>query len=231
MAEVGERTEAMKVVRIWVVMMAGWVFCAGSARAEIQTFFHPTQVAVPVSSGSTSDTIACDGYQFTYTLDKWWYSGISIGGGTPTGRLTPITWPTGIDAQAITAGPDGLLNPGQPAQVVIKRVDGTAFDLVSFTGELLANTAGAGADFELMPSLNGNDAFNDPLMFNATGYATQQFTHSPNLVGYDTYTLSLYVDYGLVGLTVNGAPVPEPVAIWLGVAIAAWARRSARTAG
>jgi hypothetical protein len=30
------------------------------------------------------------------------------------------------------------------------------FDLVSFTGELLANIAGAGADFELMPSLNGN---------------------------------------------------------------------------
>jgi hypothetical protein len=200
------------------------------ARAEIQTFFHPTQVAVPVSSGSTSDTIACDGYQFTYTLDKWWYPGISIGGGTPTGRLTPITWPTGLDAQAITAGPDGLLNPGQPAQVVIKRVDGTPFDLVSFTGELLANTAGAGADFELMPSLNGVDGFQDPLMFNATGYATQQFTHSPNLVGYDTYTLSLYVDYGLVGLTVDGAQVPEPAVVWVGIAAVSWVSRRGRRA-
>jgi len=80
-----------------------------------------------------------------------------------------VFWPTGVQAQAITAGP--LTNAG--ANITIKRADGNLFNLWAFTGKLLANTWGTGGAFEIMPQLNGEDALNEPLMFNASGSAGQ----------------------------------------------------------
>jgi hypothetical protein len=208
-------TFKVKSIVLSAAVVFGAALHAGVARAEIITFFNNSQIAVPWASGATSDTIRCDGYQFTYTLDKWWYPDILLGPGVPTGRMTPITWPTGIDAQTQTAGPNGVLAIQIPAQVTITRVDGSVFDLLSFQGTILGNTGGAGANFEVMPVLNGNDGFPDPLPFDATGIAGHAFNHSPNLTGYDTYNISLWMDFGLTGLTVNGAPVPEPAGLVL----------------
>ena len=70
-----------------------------------------------------------------------------------------------------------------------------------------------------MPLLNGEDGFNDPLYFNATGYYGQTFSYdeTPNylgstalLKGFDTYKIGLYVDFALVGLTLEGALIPPP---------------------
>jgi hypothetical protein len=66
----------------WMLPLAaaavlGIALHATVARADIVTFFNGSQVATPWASGATSDTIRCDGYQFTYTLDKWWYPTIA----------------------------------------------------------------------------------------------------------------------------------------------------------
>ena len=127
-------------------------------------------------------------------MDGYWSA---YPGGPPTGRFQSVFWPDGIDAQAITAGPTA----GAGANITIKRVDGKLFDFRSFTGKLLANTAGAGGAFEIMPQLNGQDAFADPLQFDATGYAGMTFSHTPALTGYDTYVIHLWVDYALTALT------------------------------
>ncbi len=89
--------------------------------------------------------------------------------------------------------------------------------MISF--RLLANTAGAGAALEIMPLLNGEDGLPNPIAFDATGYAGMTFHYdtSPNpwgstalLTGFDTYKLSLYVDFALVGLTfTSNAPGPQ----------------------
>ena len=92
-------------------------------------------------------------------------------------------------------------------------MDGQPFELRSFTGKLLANTAGAGGSFEIMPQLNGQDAFPNPLMFDATGYAGNTFAHNPALSGYDTYTIHLWVDYALIQLTVADASLPPTLDI------------------
>jgi hypothetical protein len=223
-----------KSIRSIVVGVAsvafGAAFCAHASYAEVLTYFDSSQVALPWASGATSNTIRCNGYQFTNTLDKWWYPTISLGPGTPTGRPTPITLPAGIDAQAITAGPSGLLTGQGSARVTISRVDGGVFDLISFKGTLLGSTSGAGAAFEVMPLLHGQDGLSDPLTFDATGPYGRSFTYSPHLSGYDTYNISLWVDFGLTGLTVNGAPVPEPSAFVLLIigTIVIWLGRSPR---
>src|SRR6185436_168118 len=115
----------------------------------------------------------------------------------------------GVQAQAITTGP--LLGSG--ANITLKRADGKLFDLRAFTGKILANTGGAGAQFEIMPQLNGNDAFANPVMFDATGYAGQSFAHTPALSGYDTYRIHLWVDWAVTALTLidtNPAAPPAP---------------------
>jgi hypothetical protein len=179
--------------------------------AATTTFFNSAQIATPVASGETSETVQCSGYVFTHTLDKYWYPGISLGPGTPTGRFQSVLWPNGLHAQAITAGPSGLVTTGGGARITISRADGTPFDLKAFTARLLANTAGAGASFEIMMKLNGEDAFPDPLALDATGYGGQAFTYAtPSLAGYDTYQLKLYVDFALTGLTLEGAELPQP---------------------
>jgi hypothetical protein len=107
----------------------------------------------------------------------------------------------------VTAGPSP-----SGARIVIKRQDGELFDISSFTAKLLANTAGAGAAIEVMPQLNGEDGLPDPVMCEASGYYGQNFTYTtPQLAGFDTYKLTLYVDYALMSLTVVDASIPPPV--------------------
>ncbi|MBI3784014.1 MAG: hypothetical protein HY270_11500 [Deltaproteobacteria bacterium] len=171
--------------------------CA-AVQATTTTFFNPSQVATLVSSGITSDTISSEGYVFTYTLDKLFTGGVGLT--VPIGRPVLVPWPTGVEAQAVTTGPTL-----SGATITITRADGTPFDIAAFTAKLLANTAATGAAFEIMPSLNGNDAFNNPLYFDATGYAGNSFPYGPpstaQLVGYDKYTISLFCDFALTALT------------------------------
>jgi hypothetical protein len=138
-------------------------------------------------------------------VDGWWSASP---GGPPTGRFQSVFWPNGIDAQTITASASGPLTQQVGASITIKRVDSQPFDLQAFTGKILGNTAGAGASFEIMPQLNGQDAFADPLMFDATGYAGSSFSHSPMLAGYDTYLINLWMDYALTQLTVVDPSLP-----------------------
>ena len=59
---------------------------AHEADAGVTVFFNPTQVAAPVDTGTTWDTISSDGYLFTYTRDK-----LFTGGGERT------NWAAGPD--------------------------------------------------------------------------------------------------------------------------------------
>lgn len=185
---------------------------SGTARAAVIDFFDLTQSYSLYQSGVTSDTILTEGYLFTYTRDKLFTGGT----GTIIGRPVSIDWPVGLQAQAVTAGS----SPG-PAKFTIRRVDGDIFDLPAFTARLLANTAGAGASIEIMPKLNGEDGLANPVVFDATGYAGNSFTYDTTtpmylgntsaLVGFDTYQITLYVDFALTDVKLNGA-VPEPSA-------------------
>lgn len=167
---------------------------AAPARALTNVFFNPSQPVIVVASNINSGVLNSSGYRFDYTADGYW---AASPGGPPTGRFFSVFWPGGVQAQAITVGPER----GRGANLTLKRVDGQPFGLRAFTGKLLANTGGAGGAFEIMPKLNGEDALPDPLLFDATGYAGQTFPHTPSLSGYDTYVIHLWVDWALVGLT------------------------------
>jgi hypothetical protein len=184
--------------------------CGTASYGETVTFFNPTQVGTLVVEGPTWDTIRSNGYYFTYTRDKHFTGG----GSEPIGRYVRIPWPQGVEAQAVTAGP----NPGK-AKITIERVDGDVFDFSAFTARLLANTYGAGGSFEVVPFLDGEEVLPDPVTFNATGFAGSTFSYdtSPNpwgstapLTGYDKYSIGLYVDFALIGLAFEGATIPGP---------------------
>ena len=188
---------------------------SASAHSATVTFFDPSQVATQVASGDTSDTISSNGYLFTYTRDKYFTGGVGLT--VPVGRFVTVAWPNGIQAQAVTSGP----TPGK-AQITISRVDGNVFDITAFTAKLLANTSGAGGSIEVMPQLNGEDGYADPLAFNATGNSGNSFTYNAStttlLTGFDTYKINLYVDFALTGITLvdaSPAAVPLPAAGWL----------------
>ena len=196
--------------RVAGFLVAVAAFGAGSrpVAADTTVFFRDCQVATPVSSGVTSETFSSNGYLFTATRDKLFTGGT----GQPIGRALRVEWPAGVEAQAVTTPPPGVIDYN--ARIILQRVDGQVFDLPAFTAKLLANTAGAGAAIEIMPLLNGEDGFPDPLMFDASGYYGQTFSYdtSPNpqgstalLVGFDTYKITLYVDYALVALTLQSA--------------------------
>lgn len=182
--------------RIYVASLiaaGGCLLIAPAAEAVTNIFFNASQTAAVVASNANAVTLSTGDYLFTYSVDGYW---AVCPGCNPTGRFFSVFWPAGVQAQAITAGP--LLGKG--ANITIKRADGKLFDLRAFTGKLLANTAGTGAAFEVMPQLNGEDALNDPLMFDASGYGGQSFSHTPNLAGYDTYKFHLFVDWALTAL-------------------------------
>ena len=175
-----------------------------TATAATSVFFDSSQVATPIDSGVTWDTIRSNGYLFKYTRDKLFTGGT----GQIIGRQVQVPWPQGVEAQAVTTPPPGVTD--YKARLTLSRVDGDVFDLTSLTFKILANTAGAGTSLEIMPQLNGEDGFNDPLAFEASGYGGQSFSYneSPNpwgstalLKGFDTYQVALYVDFAFTALT------------------------------
>ena len=193
------------------------VLCQLSSASGVTTiFFDPSQIATLVQSGTNSDTISSEGYLFTYTRDKLFTGGI---GPDPIGRPVRVPWPDGVEAQAVTVGP----NTGK-AEITIRRVDGAVFDVDAFTALLLANTAGAGGSFEVVPFLNGEEVLPNPIVFDATGFAGISFHYdtTPNpfgttaaLKGYDANKINLYVDFALTELTLIDSSVPEPSVVLL----------------
>lgn len=201
------RSSAFNPVAALAAMLA---LLPAAATAVVTTFFDPAQVATPIETGTTSDTIACDGYLFTYTRDKLFTGG----GSTPIGRPVRVAWPDGIEAQYVTAGPAPT-----KASITVRRVDGAIFDLTSFSALLLAN-AGAGRAIEIVPLLGGQEPLPDPLMFDVSGSYGNTFSYdaSPNplgstagLVGYDEYRINLTLDYALTALTLTDDSLPSAV--------------------
>ncbi len=197
--------QSCKLSSIIIAVVLGILFGSDAAKAVTTIFFDSSQTTNLVAAGTTSDTISSEGYLFTLTRDKLFTGGVGLT--NPIGRSIRVPWPDGLEAQAVTTGP-----ALSGAKLVIKRQDGQPFAFASFTAKLLANTGGAGAAFEIMPLLNGEDGFPDPLMVDATGYYGQQFTYpTPTLTGFDTYQITLYVDFALLALTVVDASLPPPV--------------------
>jgi hypothetical protein len=176
-----------------------------AAQGVTNVFFTGSQTATLIVSNINDVTIQSGDYRFTYSADGYW----SSGGGPPTGRFFSVFWPTGVQAQAVTTGP--LLGTG--ANITLKRADGKKFDLQVFTGTILLNTAGAGAAFEIMPQINGNDALLDPLQYPCIGYAGASFSYNtPALTNYDTYKIHMWGDFALTALTLIDTNPPVPPA-------------------
>jgi hypothetical protein len=192
-----------KFLSAWFAVALAVLVKPDTTHAITNVFFNISQGTNLAASGTTSETISSAGYLFTVTRDK-----LFTGGGTnPIGRYLRVLWPAGMEVQAVTAGP----NP-RKARIDIKRQDGQTFAIKSFTNKLLANTAGAGGSFEIMPLLNGQDGAPDPFTYDATGVAGNQFTYNtPELTGFDTYQMGLYVDFAVMSLTVVDASLPPPV--------------------
>lgn len=191
-----------------VAAIASCVLPCALSSADTIVYFADCQASTQIDSGVTSDTISSKGYLFTYTRDKLFTGGT----GQPIGRPVRVPWPTGVEAQAVTTPPPGVID--YKARITLQRVDGQVFDLTAFTAMLLANTAATGAAIEIMPLVNGEDAWPDPLFFDVSGYYGQRFSYdtSPNpfgstalLVGFDTYKITLWVDFALVALTLNSS--------------------------
>lgn len=192
-----------------VVAAISILWCA-QAQAVTTVFFDASQVATLVATNATSDTISSEGYLFTYTRDKLFTGGTT----NVIGRPVSVNWPDGLEAQYVTAGP----NPGK-AKITVRRVDGAVFDLTAFSAKLLAN-AGAGRAIEIVPLLNGQEPLNDPLYFDVSGNYGNVFSYdtSPNYLGttaaltnYDTYVITLTLDYALMSLTLTDASLPPPM--------------------
>lgn len=190
------------MLRIIHYAVLGLAIC-GSSWAGTMQFFVTNQPSAVLATNQSTDTRASGGYIFEYSRDKLFTGGYGLT--NPIGRSERVPWPAGVEAQAYTVGP--LLGKG--ASIVIRRADGARFDISSFRIMLLANTGGAGAMLEVMPMIEGEDVFNDPLYFQATGYYGTQFSYSSTttlfgvttaLTNADTYKMSLYVDFALTAI-------------------------------
>src|SRR6185503_15941486 len=93
---------------------------ASTTQAVSTVLFNISQTTNLVTSGTTSDTISSEGYLFTVTRDKLFTGGAGLT--NPIGRFLRVHWPDGLEAQAVTAGP----NPSG-ARITIKRQDGEPF--------------------------------------------------------------------------------------------------------
>ncbi len=196
-----------------LVVLTSWMWITPGVQAVTNVFFTGSQTALLIVSNINAVTLQSGDYLFTYSADGYW----SSGGGPPTGRFFSVHWPNGVQAQAITAGP----NLGVGANITLKRADGKRFDLRAFTGKILLNTAGAGGAFEIMPKLDGNDAFNDPVMYDCTGYAGASFPYTTALAGYDTYQVHMWGDFALTALTLIDTNPPVPPAPRFSIAASA----------
>jgi hypothetical protein len=186
-------------------LAAAFVLLLGArANAVTVQFFNSLQIATPVETGVNVDAISSSGYLFTYTRDKLFTGGA----GQVLGRTVRVPWPQGVEAQAITEGPNA---PGKP-EISIARVDGGRFDLTAFSAKLLANTYGTGGQFEIMPQLGGEDAWNDPSYFEGSGFGGQTFSYNETpdpwgrystsaLKNFDAYKISIFVDFAWTALT------------------------------
>ena len=205
------------------ILAAATLLISSHSYAGIITFFDASQSNV-FTSGTTSETLTSQGYKFTYTRDKLFTGGT----GQIIGRPILSTWPDGLHAQFVTTGASAPAN----ASVTISRVDGAVFDILDFTCQLYAN-AGAGRAFEVVPKLLGEEPLNDPIQFDCSGstFSTWSYSRTPNirnestipLTGYDSYTIGLTLDYGLLGITVQSAapdPIPEPASFSILAALA-----------
>jgi len=178
------------------------------ACAVTNVFFSPTQTTNLVATNLNSDTLETEGYLFTLSRDKLFTGGYGLT--NPIGRSLRIQWPDGLEAQALTTGP----NRGSGARITLTRADGQPFDIRHFTFRLLGNTAGAGAMLEIMPLVNGEDALPEPLMYQATGFYGQTFSNAtPELSNYDTYKIKLYADFALMSLTLVDPSPPPPTLV------------------
>jgi hypothetical protein len=193
-----------KILPTAIVAAAGLLGCALPVRATTNVYFNASQTATVTASNMTAVTIHSGGYLFTYSQDGYFTGGL---GGGPTGRFFTVLWPNGVQAQAYTAGPLS----GSGANLTIKRADGKLFDLQSFTGRILLNTAGAGGAFEVTPQLNGNDAPGSPWQYDCTGYAGMSFPYAPSFVGYDAYSIHMWGDFALTALTLTDTNPVVPV--------------------
>ncbi|MBE7497990.1 MAG: hypothetical protein HS117_23860 [Verrucomicrobiaceae bacterium] len=198
------RSQAL--VRAALLLLACVQVVTAFAVTYTNVFFNASQTRTVLASSINEVTIRSGEYTFTYSVDGYW---APVAGGQPTGRFFSVNWPAGVQAQAITAGP--LL--GRGANIILKRADGKKFDLKSFTGKILLNTAGAGAAFEIMPLLDGEDALPDPLQFDCSGYYGASFSHTPSLVNYDTYKIHMWGDFALTALTLMDTNAPLTVSI------------------
>ncbi len=189
-----------------IVIAANVIGCVLPAHATTTTiYFNASQTMTVTASNMTAVTINSGGFLFTYSQDGYFTGGVGLT--NPVGRYFSVVWPNGVQAQAYTAG----LLSGSGANITIKRTDGKLFDLQSFTGKILLNTAGAGGAFEIMPQLNGNDAFADPMMYDCTGYWGQSFSYTPAFTGYDTYKIHMWGDFALTALTLTDTNPVVPV--------------------
>lgn len=173
-------------------------------RAVTTILFNASQTISLVATNMNTDTYATEGYLFTLSRDKLFTGGYGLT--NPVGRPTPINWPTGLTAQAITVGP----NMGG-ARIDLTRADGQPFSIPYFVFRILGSTAGAGAMLEIMPLINGEDALPDPLMYQATGFYGQTFSNStPELANYDAYKITLYMDFAMLNLSLVDPSAPPP---------------------
>jgi hypothetical protein len=195
----------MKTIKWFIVLSVscGCLVGATVAQALTNVFFTGSQTSTLVVSNVNAVTIQSGDYRFTYSADGYWSSG------GQQGRFFSIFWPTGVQAQAVTAGP----LQGTGGNITLQRADGKPFDLQAFTGKILLNTAGAGGAFEIMPQFNGNDAFPNPLQYDCTGYAGMSFPYTTAQAGYDTYQIHMWGDFALTALTIidtNPPVLPAP---------------------
>ena len=171
--------------------------------------FGQSQSFTLLEDGEVWDTYSSNGYLFTATRDKLFTGGVP--GGEPIGRSLDVQLPIGLEAQALSVVPPGIND--NKAKIEISREDGMPFDLNAFTMEMLWNqTNPITTLFEIMPILNDEDAFDEPISFNGTGHYGDLFhydqfsfpTNTSMFEGYHAYKIKFLLDFAMVSLVVQG---------------------------
>src|SRR5512145_556837 len=94
----------MPAVFFTTALVLKFGFGAGRTLAATTVFFDSSQTTNLVTSGTTSDAISSEGYLFTVTRDKLFTGGVGLT--NPIGRYIRVPWPQGLEAQAVTTGPN-----------------------------------------------------------------------------------------------------------------------------